>query len=210
MAFVTDDFTGSSGTNLTSHSANWKSDTSPTQRIELDGLGWAIRVASVDGAPRYWNEAVTPSSADYEVSAEIFWGSVSANFIGVTGRHSNSAATFYYGRGACNSATFQLYRVVSGSFTLLGSGSDSTTNALAKKTVTLRMEGTTIKVIVDGSEVISQSDSAIAPAGFPGLSSFLTGTGDKWNNFSASYLTAPSASLVPKSQARRFQHMMVR
>lgn len=186
MPFFSDDFSsGSADQNL--DELGWSSSTSPTQRIVSDGAGTVHRLAGVGGTPIYWNESVAPSSADYTVEADIYCDS-SGNAMGVTGREDGTGANHYYGRLSTNSTTVQLLRRLSGSLSVIASGNDATSNQYQTKNVKLSMEGSAIKLYVDGVQRASVTNSQITAAGYPGLSCFNAGTSDTWDNFAATYI----------------------
>lgn len=105
--------------------------------------------------------ALTPSSANYTASLTVNVGAGSA--VGqVLGRASTSAYTCYDvvfidGTGV------QLYKVISGTATQLGSTYSGITTGT--HTIALNMNGTTISAVVDGTTQISVTDSSISAAG---------------------------------------------
>lgn len=172
--FASASFTGTAGTELSAADSNWtKAPSSSAQNIILSDAGRGRLDALNATASIYYHSGV-PASADYSVSATLFAKETSggATYIGVTGRQSTSANTHYlawYG-GTPNNA-WQLYKVVAGAVTQLGSNSAQTLTDETGYAVKLEMIGTAIKLYKEGSSTptISVTDSAITAAGKAGI-----------------------------------------
>ncbi len=170
MAFASDTFTGSDGTTLASHNANWVRHSGSSASTEVKLFSNTARKQDAAGSCVYYRSE-SPSSADYEVSADITNdGGGSGDAAGVLGRCSTSASTWYMAR--LNSGNFQLFKFVSGTATQLGSnvttGYPTTGNT---SNIKLSMSGSSIDMYANGggSPIISQTDSAISAAGQAGL-----------------------------------------
>jgi len=169
---VNDTFSETEDTTLASHTgevgATWVSHPSYA-------TGAAVVEASGDKV--YFNTNSTcyyasgaPPSADYSVFATIYVQSNGASLsAGVIGRASTSANTFYLARYGGTSSGWQLYKFVNGSATQLGSTVVQSLSLSGSYSIELRMEGTSIKLFVDGAETISATDSDIADAGKVGI-----------------------------------------
>jgi hypothetical protein len=165
--FVSDTFTESSDTNLDSHvgetGATWASfgpsaTVDAAKDIIYGTLGYGVRYASG-----------TPASADYSVTCVIEVPSGGTNSLrnsGPAGRVSTSVQTGYFFR--LSASDWQLYKVVSGSFTSLGSWTDSI-SAPATRTAKLELSGSTITGYVDGTSRVSVTDTSITAAGKAGI-----------------------------------------
>lgn len=171
--FASDTFTGTEGTELSAYAAAWTRHTSYTINSEI-AANRARQSASLGGSA-YWHSG-TPASADYSVSADLFFKETNGGTSGAgpIGRVDTAANTFYHARYIGSTAdAWQLYKFVAGATTLLGSSAQAITDETSHN-CKLRMVGTTIEVYVDGgaTALISVTDSAIAAAGKAGLRFF--------------------------------------
>lgn len=193
---LSDSFTNTNGTTLPTHNAAWVQHASwaaATMRVYNNRAS-----ASASGSTVYrYNDA--PSSADYEVSADIHQVTNGATLnSGVMARLDSSAATGYMARYRPDTGT-QLFKFVgSTSAVQLGStvaGAIANFETLALK---LSVNGSTIKVFKNGSEVISVTDTAITAAGFAGVwTSASDITGCHIDNFAAAALSGGGGSSIP-------------
>jgi len=187
--FASDSFTGTEGDELTAYSSDWLNGPAYTGKMEIS----ANRSRQASTASSLYRHATAPASADYSVSADLFAKTTAPdNSVGVVGRASASAATFYHARyGGTSTQKWQLYKIVNGSFTLLGDSYQILVDETSYN-VKLDMTGTAIKLFKEneGTAVVSVTDSAITAAGAAGLRSY-TGTaitdtsGMHADNFSA-------------------------
>lgn len=118
-----------------------------------------------------------PPTADYYVEAIIDWvSSLSADNVGVAGRMQTGLNTYYFASYSHGATGFRLFKNVAGSSTQLGS---TFTDAFSSgsRTVRLNMQGSTIKMLIDGVERASVTDTAITEKGFAGIRSAGTQTG---------------------------------
>ena len=174
VTFLNDTFTDTPGVILTAHTpevgSTWiiqpNQSPQPASPSAINDTGDGLYSASVAGV--YQNTAVAPS-ADYYVEAVLYWRSAdtSAN-IGITGRAAPAANTYYFVRWQGSVNSWQLYKVVAGTATQLGSNVADTFTS-GSKTVRLTMSGTTISVSVNGTQIISQTDAVITAAGAAGV-----------------------------------------
>lgn len=169
-AFLSDTMTGTNGTALTAHSPEtggaWSAQSgytpSPENTIQ------ANRMLAGSGVGVYRNAAV-PASADYYVECVLDWVStLTADNIGVTGRASAAANTFYFARWSQSAGGFQLFKCVAGTNTQLGT-TYVAAFASGSRAIRLTMTGSTIAMSVDGVERVSVTDTAITAAGFAGV-----------------------------------------
>lgn len=167
MAFVSDTFTDTDGTQLGDHTgetgATWTSH--PAGAYSVHAKIDANRVHS-NSALRCYYASGTPASADYDVEAIVRRVTASGN-IGIVGRLDTSANTMYLAMWTAG-GQWQLYKIVAGTSTQLGSSYNDNPANGTDRTVKLEMRGTAIKVYVDGTEQISVTDSAISAAGRAG------------------------------------------
>ena len=172
--FASASFTGTAGTELSDADSNWtKAPSSSAQNIIISDAGRG-RLDAVNAAASIYYHSGTPASADYSVSSTLFAKQASGGdtYIGVTGRQSTSVNTHYlawYGGGITDA--WQLYKVVAGAVTQLGSNSGQVLTDETGYAVKLEMIGTAIKLYKEGSSTptISVTDSAITAAGKAGI-----------------------------------------
>jgi hypothetical protein len=169
---VYDTFAGTNGATLNSHTTNdagysWvQYNLDGTSLLLLNGSN-AVKGVSGSGTS-YVN--MTPTSADYSVSGlcTVTTGGICK----MEGRVSTGVATFYEAV-FLNGTGVQLYKLVSGAVTQLGSTYSGVTTGA--HTIGLSMIGTSISASVDGVPVITATDSTITAAGVPALSVTSTG-----------------------------------
>lgn len=166
--YVQDTFTGTNGTNLTSHTPDvggaWMIGTGikiQSNRIRCDNFA----------GNRTYN-AATPSSANYDVSADVFFfgaGPPTGNRVGVAGRINDVSSNDYLAYYDGDAAGWKLVKTLSSVETQLGS-----TYAMAyvqnqTHTVGLRCKGSVITMFVDGAPRVSVVDTGITAKGNGGV-----------------------------------------
>jgi hypothetical protein len=177
--FVNASFVGTAGTGLSSHDSNWTQHTSyGTGSCLLSNANTCRR--SNNNSALYWHSGA-PASADYEVAAWLLAKETDggASNSGVVGRVDTAANTFYHARYAGGATDgWQLFKLVAGVATQLGSTSSQSLTDESSNAIKLRMVGTTIELYKQGggSATISVTDSAISAAGKAGLR--MVGTGE--------------------------------
>ncbi len=170
-AFLTDNFTGTNGTLLTAHTPDtgsaWATGTGGNNLLQIQGN--RIQQPANLGTHGSGRNTTSPPSADYYVEG-VFVLARANNTVygGVTGRHSSSADTFYWGAYDKNNNRWDLLKRVAGVNTSLGTWSE-TLSAGNSRTVKLEMIGSAIKLYVNTTQRISVTDSAITATGFAGL-----------------------------------------
>lgn len=169
--FASDDFTDTDGTLLQNHTpsggGSWIKHGG--QDAQISGN----RVIHSSGAEGNYYHSADPTSADYIVAADVVMRSDNdSSEACVLGRQDPNAGgtteTYYMARYATNGNAWQLFKRVSGSFTLLGSFAQALTVDQAYR-LELSMVGTAIKLLVDSVERVSVTDSGITAAGKAGL-----------------------------------------
>lgn len=166
---ATDAFGGTSGDALSTYDASWVASSGATADGTISDAG-RVRGASTSNIARYRDD-VTPASADYSVSCDLYIASTMSNRAGVTARQSASANTRYLARYNRVTAGVELFKTVAGTTTQLGTTSSQTASAGNTYRLELVVDGTTIEAYWDGGStpVVSQTDSAITDAGHPGI-----------------------------------------
>jgi hypothetical protein len=125
------------------------------------------RVAAGGASPAgIYYSPTSPVGAEYDVEADFVFLSPAGDS-GIGGRFDSTAATGYFVRDISGGA-WDLYKVVAGSFTLLGTYSDPVGYGDVRH-VKLQIRDAAKKVFVDGVERISSSDNTITAAGHPGF-----------------------------------------
>jgi len=171
--FVDDDFDDAAGTPLHSHTgaigATWSPHpSSATSAViapngsEVQSTGEAVYMASG-----------SPPGADYRVASHMYFyrasgGSVTYSF--VVGRMNQSSKTMYmFGFVYSWVNRWELKKFVNGVETLLATSTENLPAVGDSRLVDLQMEGTTIRGVVNGVELVSVTDGDISAAGRAGL-----------------------------------------
>jgi hypothetical protein len=199
----TDTFTDTAGTLLTAHTPDgggtWTKHVG--NDVVITAANRARQSGTVAGTGIHYHSP-TSGTADYDVSADVVLRStVASTGVGVVGPLNVAADDGYMAR---YDTAIRLFRRVSGTFTQLATSAFTPTTDVPFR-ITLRMTGSTIKVLLDGSEVISYSDATpVTGAGRAGIAHFSTVTGlsdstgphlDNFQGVPASYaLTADPGS----------------
>ncbi len=207
-----DTFTDAPGIDLGSHLLDTGGTWTKHASFATGGLVLtdANRVrAGVSGQSVYFQSNVSPS-ANYDVSAVFTcFTNVSTDSPGIVGRLDTASKTFYLALYR-NSSGFQLWKFVSGTATQLGTTYALVMSANESHRVTLRMQGTSISLLVDGvirvGPIVDASVSATGSSGLydnpssPGTNS----TGTHLDNFNATFSdpailpSTPDRALSPK------------
>lgn len=183
-----DSFTGAAGTELAAYNSAWSKHPSYTASVVLSTAG---RLRTTVSTAAGYLHSVTPPSADYSVSADLYLVSSDNSLNGPIGRASPSALTFYHARYGGAAQQVQLYRFLNGSATQLGSGVSRAVSVGGTINLRLEMSGSVIKVYADASPtpLISQTNSEISAAGRAGFRLSTAGGSDTqglhFDNFSA-------------------------
>lgn len=180
-ATLDDTFTGKAdGTDLTAHTGEgggtWsRHPTAASAKIGMAADGFVYQ-ETADATSLYISSVATiPADA---VITSVFSAKTldnQARQLGIVGRCNPTAATFYLVRinqPAGVTRSIQLFRSVNGTLTQLGSGVTVTLTAGQTRTIALRMVGSTISVELDGSSVISVTDTNIPAAGRAGIRAY--------------------------------------
>jgi len=173
-AFVQDTFTQASLTPLASHTgevgATWTAV--PTMTINDLRVSSSGRLYNTTTFANYGRASGTPPNANYYVEGVItFLPVISGDAgAGIAGRVSATVQTLYFTRYSESAGAWQLYSIVNGTTVLLASfvAARPSTDA----TVRLTMNSSTISVSVNGTQVISVTNSAITAAGHAGVRYF--------------------------------------
>lgn len=200
--FASDAFGGTENAELAAYNAAWTRHTSYSVNSEI--ASGRVRT-SASGNSAYYHSG-TPASADYSVNCDLYFHETDGgdSNASVMGRVSTSANTFYMARYVgSTSDRWELYKCVSGTFTLLGSSPQSI-SAVTSNNIKLEMIGSAIKLYKQGSAtaLISVTDTSITAAGKSGIrmvSSNGDTTGIHVDNYSADDVGGGGASLFVRA-----------
>jgi hypothetical protein len=169
--FVSDSFTDTTGTALGSHTG----ETGATWTKHPDYSGDAVisdanrvRSSSAGGVVIYYASG-TPTSAEYDVEADLVVKDVVNAISGVQGRMNTVTGDNHYDfRYNYFSLQWSLHRYVAGVETLLGTYSQTLSDEQSYA-LKLELRDAAKKCYVDGVERISSADNAVTAAGKAGL-----------------------------------------
>jgi len=168
--FLFDSFTDADNTVITAHTpevgGSWV--VQPGTAPPTANLITSNRLRA-DANSGIYQAAGTPPTADYYVEARLRRMGTGSARVGVAGRMSTSANTFYFAHWSSVATGWQLFKTVAGTSTQLGSTSSAAFNVGDEHTVRLTMDGSTIAMSVDGVELVSVTDTAITADGRAGV-----------------------------------------
>ncbi len=170
-----DTFNGTAATELHAYNPLWVNgygDTSTTVITTPNGYAESV---SYYNTHYYYN--ISPATADYSVQCDVV--PLTTSFSGPAGRMALSSLTYYNVEYA--TGEWKLEAFVNGTITTIGTYTQAVTTGQTY-TVALSMQGTTISVSVNGTQIISVTDTSIA-SGYPGF--FLVSNNEKITNWEA-------------------------
>lgn len=158
--YISDTFTDTNGTAIASHTPDvggaW--NTSGGITIQSNQL-----ICGQFNSGHPYNSTTSMASADYEVLADVVWSVAAdgnADMAGVIGRFNTAASDYYCAYYNTTGASWHLSKFISGGETSLGTSAmtyvQGQTHAL-----TLRMQGSTITMLVDGTSLVSVTDATL-------------------------------------------------
>lgn len=165
-AFLTDTFTGTDGTGLTSHTgetgATWTEHTDFTASADLVIASNRIRSDAAGAAGSFIHASGSPSRADYYVEGILRAVSLpGTGYAGIGGRcNTSSGGEFYWVVYNLGTTQWELYRFD----TIIGTYSQSLSGG-TNYTVRLDMSGSRIRVLIDSVVRIDVSNTSITAAG---------------------------------------------
>jgi len=165
--FVNDPFNGTPGDSLGTANPGWQKVPGATGDVFITSTGDRLRFS---GSTLYYLSSAPAPSSDYSATIELYIASATNGpGVGVAVRLAGNAQTYYLARLLIGTG-IQLYRVLGGTSTLLGSAPCS---AVVGAMLRLRLDvnGSTLNVYVDDAPtpVISAIDTAIPDAGYVGI-----------------------------------------
>jgi uncharacterized protein YcnI len=172
-SFLLDLFTDENATELSAHESDsqhtWTSlNANPEATIQSN----RVRVNVVQSGASLYRLSYEAPTADYTVSARVLHDSNTSEDSEVYARIPLSAVGGYGCRltSASGAATMELYRKESnGSETLIDDYTHSSAVADTEQTIAIRVTGTTIEGLLNGTVVMTGTDSTYTAAGNPGL-----------------------------------------
>ncbi len=173
-AFLVDTFTDTPGTALEAHvgevGATWAINTAvnPSASALISDAN-RVRSNAAGAAGNQFYASGTPSSADYYVEAPIFVFSLpGSGFAGITGRASTTTSDCYFAIYNLGTSAWELWWGAGGSAGTVGSFSQALTLG-QEYVLRLDMVGTTIRVLIDGVQRISVTDTHVTAADKAGI-----------------------------------------
>ncbi|GAA4731986.1 hypothetical protein GCM10023350_14200 [Nocardioides endophyticus] len=170
-----DSMAGTAGATLQSRNgevgATWTKHASSNADAVLTDAGRLRKNGTSTGQSLY-SASAQPATPNYTVEADVYVRSnLAGDMAGVVGRMdpSNANGTYYLVRYEQSGQKWVLYKRVNGSFDWLGESATQALTSLTTYRLALDMSGTTIRVLVDGVQLISATDSAISAAGRGGV-----------------------------------------
>jgi hypothetical protein len=183
--FVQDSFTESSDVTLANHTgetgATWTVHSSGADNLRILAADDFVKPASSGTTTPAYYASGTPGAADYTVKADVIRRGASSitAAAGVTGRGDTSANTLYLGRYSGAAGQWQLFKIVAGTTTALGTYTQSlTVNQVYE--MTFDVTDSAKRLLVDGVERISHADNVITDAGRAGIR-WLLNSADQFN-----------------------------
>jgi hypothetical protein len=158
--------------------ANWIEDSGD---IDIVSNTAQSQTADVFNRARY---ASALASSDHYSQADVITGKTCI----VTVRQAGSAHTNYQARRGGAWSTYRIYKVVSGTETLLVSGTDD-----GDATCTIKMEcnGSTLTMYKNGTSKATTTDTAISTGTYAGIEKYTNNGG--WDNWTAADLAVTTA-----------------
>lgn len=160
-----DTFTAADGTNLSAHAA----DTGQSWTAVVGTMLIAANEVYASASPATYRSSYTAASADAYVQATFKFLSTLASSANWLLCRSTATNTWYQGGYQQNGASgegWYIGKTVAGTFSVIGFLAASPTGS---KVLRLETQGTTIRLLVDGVQVISVTDSSITAAGNVGI-----------------------------------------
>ena len=218
--FILDTFTDTAGTSLDSHSPD-----TGGPATKITGLSGAAQITAANRL-RATNAATIigyqyagpPSSADYDVTCDVYVASIPSDAVGTgpLARIQPGAQTYYWGRltniaplgSPANSGSYDLYKAVGGTFTQIAGSSIFTLTAGSTTQLKLSVRGSTITLYASTNggttftSVCSATDSTITGTGQAGIGFYAQSAPTDSTSFHADNLTGVSAvSIAPNHSA---------
>lgn len=217
--YLSDTTVDTAGTLLESHTVSGTGATGgPWVKSTFTGTGFGTTPASavISNANRIrassslgsftdlYMGSTAPGSADYEVQADIYLASLNVNYAAVCARAAGgtSPVRYKFGYIAGSPGVWALYKYdASNAATQIGSNVTSPTpTATTAFTLKLRVQGTAITGFVNGTQVITATDSTISATGLPAIELFASSTdttGAHITNVSAQSIASGLAAGAP-------------
>lgn len=188
--FISDPFTGTAGTAITSHTgtvgATWS-------LVTGSGAGSAVisdanRLRSNSATEASWYASGESFSSDMTISADVYIASWAGN-TGLIGRVSQSAYTYYLAKLDPTGNKAQIYKNIAGSFTLLAEAAYSNPGTGTTHNMQFKIEGAELSLLIDGDTYVRATNTDIptgSRAGLRMVSADSNTTGIHYANFQVS------------------------
>lgn len=172
---VSDAFTNTSGTLLSTHNANWAEHSSYTQDFFVSSTN-TCRPSTSSAASGCWYRTEDPGDDSYDVYGDIIHvtnDTVTSVTLGFAARIDTAAITMYFMRYNPAAGQYQLFKIVAGAATSLGtpySPSAPSSGQVDSAKLSVYSSGATrVEVFVGGVSRITSGDTAITARGKGGL-----------------------------------------
>jgi hypothetical protein len=187
---VTDAFPYSNGALQTVGSPNWAQIQSGQ---DLNVISAAVKYAGSASAEALYANTTTLGSADNWAQLDVVGGSGYSEMGPVWRQVAASGTTKTCYLAPLSNNGLQLYSVVSGTYTEIGSFAAGSTTGV----VYGEAQSTAIKVFLDSVQRISVTNSAVVAGNFGGIEAYATGSGCVGDNFAAGNFADGAAFVVP-------------
>jgi len=184
---VTEAFTNADGTSLPTHNAAWV-DVNAGLLITSNSVYGSDSLGSAYYSGETWSNDQYAQLVVVAVSSSGASRSIGPSCRQTAGATDTAYVFAWYSTAAASQR--RLYKVVAGTITELGS---DTTVASAGEVFRVEAQGTTVRGKVNGVEIFSVTDSAIA-SGVGGIRATSSNTSHRGDNWEAGDLTAAGAS----------------
>ena len=175
---IGDDFTGTNGTDIAGRTATgiggftWTKNANFTNSTIVIDTN-AVRASAAASLQPYY-AGTAPSSANQTVSASISFGTSPRQSMALGARMSTDANTDGYYASHSGGGEWQLFKRVGGTTTVLGTASDGGSGGTFA--VDLVCNGSSISVKINGTTVITATDTSITAPGRVGILSWYADT----------------------------------
>lgn len=170
MALLNDTFTDTADLTLASHTSDsghsWTQHAAASKGAAISNAN-RLRTADTGSTTSIFYSGWVPTGADYDVQADVTV-LTAAGRMGLHARLSTSATTYYLWRWNSTTTSWELYKAVAGTATLLGSYSDPLAVGNTRS-IKLSVRGSTITGYVGGVARVTVTDTAVTAAGRAGF-----------------------------------------
>lgn len=203
-------FTGTDGVTVQSTSA----EITRLPKTSNDMLVYSNRATGQGSSLfSFYRRTTPPASADYTVTADVYCNNIpagSSEWLSLLARADATADTAYYAEVTYNGSSFalELWRIVAGTAAQIGTQVTVSMSVGETHNLKFVVNGSNLQILWDDVVKISQTDSNITAAGYPGFSSERTGSGlsgIRFDNWGIPLTTTHSDSVTEAAAANHSQ-----